>query len=88
MKKTIFVLMALALTGCGERLESYVDNPASIIEDPHFTGYEQKKDALESEYLRHKITYAEYLERKEKLDNTYTKEVKERTDIITDQPAR
>ena len=86
MKKIIFVLSAVALLGCSteqQRIESYWDDPATFLKDPHYAEYQEKMDSLESEYLSKKITYAEYVERKGKLEETYNKEVKERNDIIT-----
>ena len=85
MKKIIFVIFAFALLGCSaeqQRMESYMDDPSTILKDPHYTEYQEKMDSLESEYLSKKITYAEYLERKQKLEETYNKEVKDRNDII------
>ena len=85
MKKIIVVIFAFALLGCSaeqKRMETYMDDPSTILKDPHYTEYQEKMDSLESEYLSKKITYAEYLERKQKLEETYNKEVKDRNDII------
>ena len=85
MKKIIFIMLMFVLVGCSvgkEKLETYIDEPENIIKDPHFTSYKEKLDALESEYLKKKITYAEYLDRKKELDDTYAKEVKERSEKI------
>lgn len=85
MKKIIGTLALVLLVGCsyqGEDLDTYLDDPKSLIRDPHYSSYEKKKDALESKYLRKEITYAVYLEETKKLDDTYSKEVDERTKII------
>ena len=85
----LFFLILAGLTGCSvgqEKLETYLENPGTIIKDPHFAQYQQNLDSLESEYLAKKITYAEYLERKKELDEKYTKEVKERNEIISPDP--
>ncbi|MGE0267953.1 MAG: hypothetical protein AB7S78_05820 [Candidatus Omnitrophota bacterium] len=85
MKNVIGVLALVLLFGCsyqGEDLETYLDDPKSLIRDPHYSNYEKKKDALESRYLRKEITYAVYLEETQKLDDIYSREVDERTKII------
>ena len=55
----------------------------SIIKDPHFADYQKKLDKLESQYLNKEISYADYVAKKEELDNVYTKEVQERDEIIS-----
>jgi Tfp pilus assembly protein PilP len=81
MKKSIMLLLTLVLVGCTygtEKLQTYLDEPKYLIQDRHFDKYKTKRDALESEYLQKKITYAEYIERKKMLDENYAKEVQER----------
>ena len=81
MRKMSIVFLGVLLTGCtyqGKSLESYVYDPASIIQDPHFAGYKEKRDALESQYLRKEISYADYLKQVEELDAKYNGEVKSR----------
>ncbi len=81
MKKYAVVLLGLLLVGCsyeGRNLESYVYDPASIIQDPHFADYKEKRDALESQYLRKELSYADYKKQVEELDNKYNKEVQTR----------
>ena len=82
MKKMIVVLMVFLLMGCADKLNSYLDNPETIIQDPHYAEYQAQLDALEHKYLQKEISYAEYLEKKSQLDDTYTKEVKERNEVI------
>ena len=81
MKKILMVICALMLSGCAYG-KGYLENPESFIRDPHFTEYKNKRDALESTYLRREITYAEYIEQRDKLDNKYDQEVQERTSVI------
>ena len=83
LKKMIYVVLALGLVGCSHSFESYVENPTDIIMDPHFGDYQQKASDLESDYLNKKMTYVEYLQKKKDLDNGYSKEVKERENIIS-----
>ncbi len=73
------------MAGCsyeGRGLGSYLNEPSTIIEDPHYSSYKEKKDAMESKYLRKEITYSEYLDETQKLDDMYAQEVDERTKII------
>ena len=87
MKRTVIVLMGLIFAaGCsykGEDLNTYLENPSQIIKDPHFSHYQEKRDSLESQYLSKEISYADYVKQLEELDDQYSKEVQDRTDIIT-----
>ena len=89
MKKgSLILIFSLLLMGCSvgkEKLEFYVDNPNMLIEDPHFKGYEESLNQLESEYLSKKITYAEYLKKKKELDDQYDKEVQQRNEHVLPQ---
>ncbi|HBG61459.1 MAG: hypothetical protein A2Y03_01455 [Omnitrophica WOR_2 bacterium GWF2_38_59] len=81
VKKGLLVILAMILVGCsyqGQKLSSYFENPRSIIKDPHFTSYKEKRDALESQYLQRDITYADYVQGMDELDESYAKEVQER----------
>ena len=83
----VVVCLFLAFTGCTigkEKLEMYTDNPEFLIKDPHFYDYQQKLDAAEKDYLSKKITYADYLKKKEELDNHYNHDVQKRDQIISD----
>ena len=85
MRKIIFVFSAVVLLGCSaqqQRFESYMDDPATFLKDPHYAEYQEKADALESKYLSKQISFADYTEQKQKLDDLYNKEVKQRDDII------
>ena len=85
MRQFILLSILFLFVGCtyqGESLSNYLDDPKSIIKDPHYTQYKKKRDAVESLYLRKEITYADYLKQIKEIDDNYLKEVKERTDII------
>ncbi len=86
IKRGIFLTLALvSVLGCAsgeQRLEGYLQQPETFLKDPHFTSYKEKLDALESDFLKKKITYAEYLDKKKELDETYAKEVQERSEKI------
>jgi len=93
LKRMMLLFLASAIVGCtyaGEReLRDYINEPSTIIRDPHFANYKEKLDAIEKEYLEKKITYAQYLERKTALDDQYDKEVEERNrKIAGEEPAR
>jgi len=86
MKKIIYFFLAMTLIGCtyeGQNLRTYLEDPGSIVKDPHFSDYKEKRDALESQYLRKEITYAEYVEKMEELDVKYENEVRQRDTIIS-----
>ena len=82
MKNIFIVLALLFLAGCAERLESLMDDPGTILQDPGFANYQQKLDDLEKLYLDKKITYAEYLERKKKIDDDYAQETQEQKNSL------
>jgi len=85
MKKAILLISAVVLIGCtyeGEKLSTYLQHPRTFIKDPHFANYKDKRDDLESQYLKKELTYAEYVEKMDELDETYSKEVQERGAIV------
>lgn len=84
MKKIILLLCMLVLFGCSYG-QDYLRNPSSFIRDPHFTEYKNNRDDLERSYLHKEITYAEYIEQKNKVDEQYTKEVQERNSKVISQ---
>ncbi|OGX28084.1 MAG: hypothetical protein A2787_04890 [Omnitrophica WOR_2 bacterium RIFCSPHIGHO2_01_FULL_48_9] len=73
MKKYLLILMACFFASC-----SYLNNPETLLQDPHYAAYKDKSDALGHEYLQGKIAYPEYLERKKQLDDNYSQEVQDR----------
>ena len=81
IKKFLVIICALMLFGCSYGNE-YLENPESFIRDPHFTEYKNNRDELESSYLRKEITYAEYIQQRDKLDDKYTEEVQKRNSVI------
>lgn len=82
----MLLVLVSVIAGCtyaGEReLSDYINEPSTIIRDPHFANYKEKLDALEKQYLEKQITYAQYLEQKTVLDDQYNKEVEERNQKI------
>jgi len=84
MKKSTLLLCMLVLFGCSYG-QDYLRNPGSFIRDPHFTEYKDKRDNLERSYLHKEITYAEYIEQKNKIDEQYSKEVQERNSKVISQ---
>jgi len=85
--KRIPILFFLFLLGCtyqGKPLSEYLEDPRSIIKDPHFAEYKDKRDQLEHLYLTNQISYADYVKQIDELDNIYTKEVNERNAKLQD----
>jgi len=85
LQKTIILVLLINLAGCaykGRNLEEYVDYPETILKDPHFVNYREKKDSLERMYLRKEISYEQYLRQKNELDTKYSREVEERESKI------
>lgn len=81
MKKSLLLICVLVLFGCTYGRD-YLENPSSFIRDPHFTAYKKDRDDLERTYLHKEITYAEYIEKKNKIDEQYSKEVQERNSKV------
>ncbi|MCK5178434.1 MAG: hypothetical protein KAR32_02810 [Candidatus Omnitrophica bacterium] len=84
IKKSLVLFFALVLFGCSYG-QNYLKNPETFIRDPHFSEYKERRDDLERQYLHKEITYAQYIEQKDRLDETYDREVQERTDKIMSQ---
>ena len=80
----IVIFLSFILTGCAEKIRGYLDDPGTLLQDPYFMEYQQGLDNLESQYLRKEITYAEYLERKNRIDEKYAKDVLERQNVVED----
>lgn len=85
MKKFFVLLTLIALTGCADKIQSYIEHPRQLIEDPHFAAYERERSQLESSYLKEEIGYPEYLEQKEQLDRDYARDVLDREKIIHEE---
>ncbi len=89
MNATVIFFFMILLAGCtykGQDLETYIDQPETILRDPHYASYQEQSDDLEKQYLDKKMTYADYLEKKKTLDDKYSKEVKQREEIISPEP--
>ena len=77
MNKMIVGFVFLLAAGC-----SYLYDPKTILQDPHYAAYQEKLETLESAYLNNEMTYAEYLEKKKDIDDMYGKEVRDRAAAI------
>lgn len=85
--KNMRLLLAVLLmfAGCSygkQHVESMLDNPPRVFEDPLYVDYQQQLDALESRYLNQEISYAEYVEKKGDLEDQYTQEADRRQEIV------
>ena len=82
MKKCLYLVVLLLCLGCtydSQEFETFIENSKTLLKDPHFADYQAKRDDLEKEYLKKKITYAEYIEKRDRLDLIFAKEFQERT---------
>ncbi len=85
MKRWVIVFGLVAMAGCSQ-LEGYVENPPSMLRDPHFAQYQEKQENLEKAFLHKEMSYSDYLQKKKQLEDQYTKEIEQRRDLIeTDQ---
>ena len=88
MKTFTWVLLGgifAGVIGCSpakEKLQTYLDEPETLLQDPAFADYEQKSGEVESAYLNKEITYAEYEERKGELEKEYTIRTKRPENIV------
>lgn len=76
-----FIMWVGILIAAGCTTESPMTH---IIRDKEFSQYQSTLDQLESEYLRKEISYADYLEKKKYVENSYQKQVDTRRTTIQD----
>ena len=84
MKKMLTLFLVMFVLGCAQRLETYVDDPKTIFQDPLTVNHQDALDKLESRYLHKEVTYAEYLDRKKQMEEDYAGKVQMRKEIIED----
>ena len=77
MKRFILAAAIIFAAGC-----STVNPMDDIIRDKQFDQYRSDLDQLESQYLQKQITYAEYLDKKKIVEETYQKEIDDRRQSI------
>jgi len=65
-----------------EKFATVVDDPIRILEDPLTVEHKQAMADLEKSYLKKEITYAEYLDQKQMLEDEYTRQVQKRENWI------
>ena len=82
MKKILFYCLVVLCAGCAHSWETYVEDPKTLLEDPLTVNHQAALDDLESRYLHKEMTYAEYLDRKKRLEEDYAEKVQVRTDKI------
>ena len=77
------VVLLLSSSGCSsQKIMSYMEEPETLLKDPHYEGYKQDLNNLEKDYLDKKIEYAKYLEKRKEIEEKYSKEVQTREAII------
>ena len=79
MNIIIGLFLLLSVAGCNSFRSGEIKD---LVTDPHFTEYQNNMDALESSYLKGEIKYPEYLDKKKKLEDTYTQQQKKQENII------
>ena len=84
MKKLLKLCLVIFVLGCAQRLQTYVNDPKMIFQDPLTVNHQEALDKLESQYLHKKMTYAEYLDRKKQMEEDYAGKVQMRKEIIED----
>jgi hypothetical protein len=82
MKKFIVVGFVVMLVGCSYDMQTYVDKPQTLLEDPLSVGNKKALDALEQSYIKKEISYDEYLKQKSQLEDDYSRQVQERDHLI------
>lgn len=80
MKRIIFCVSLLIVSGCASQ-----EPIRNILRDQQFSSYKEHLDQLERDYLQKKITYAEYLDQKKRVEEEYQKEIDDRRDLIQNQ---
>lgn len=74
--------LALCVCSCADKIQRYMDDPKTLLEDPVSVGHQKALDDLETRFLHKEITYAQYLEQKQTLEDDYTRKVEKRQNII------
>ncbi len=90
MKRSLCLLVFFffVVSGCTyetNEFQAFIENSKTLLQDPHFARYKEKRADLERQYLQKRLTYADYIAQRDKLDLLYAKEVQERTKIIEGQ---
>ena len=87
MKKAVVTLLLLVMIGCSsEKVQSYLSDPGTLLQDPLSVNHQKALDELEGAYLRKEMTYAEYLQKKKQLEEDYSRAATARKNIIETQP--
>ncbi len=85
MRRFFLILGCVVLASCqygSDPLKTVMDDPITILEDPLTVEHKQAMADLERAYVKKEITYAEYLEQKQELEDDYTKAVQQRENWI------
>ncbi len=85
MKNLVMVVLTIMLMGTGcssQKIMGYIDEPQTILKDPHYEEHKAKLEQLEKSYLAGEMEYDQYLLKKKEMEDEYAKEVQEREAII------
>lgn len=77
--KRFIVVCAAAVLLCGCSAHDKVRN---IIRDQEFADYQKELDNLEKDYLHKRMSYADYLEKKQQVEENYEQQISSRRDAI------
>ena len=76
--KKIIIFLAVLLVGCSYSKETYLSEPKTILADPLTVQYKKDLADLESAYLQKRVSYVDYLQKKEQIEDNYTAQVEKR----------
>lgn len=82
MRIELFIVVAFFCAGCGGEFAKF----PGVFSEPHLVDYRENQDMLEHRYLRKELTYAQYLEEKKKLDDSYAKGERHRQSVVENGP--
>lgn len=82
MQYVLICVGLLLITGCSASMP--LNN---IIQDQQFKQYQSALEQVESDYLRKKITYVQYLEQKNRIETDYQRQIDSRRTMIQNQNA-
>jgi hypothetical protein len=80
MKYFLICVGFLFVVGCGAQMPL-----KNMVRDQQFGKYQAALEQLESDYLQKKISYAQYLEQKNRVEEDYQQKIDSRRNLIQNQ---
>ncbi len=81
MKRLGIVLAGVLLAGCVSS-ENLKEDFKTMMTDPKSDEHQKTLEALERSYLKSEITYAEYQDKKKQEEESYSKQMQHRDEIL------